>query len=1195
MQNPNYNDGNHSNNNNNNNSTPNSKREDSIQNFIGDNENTMSAVVSASVGKVLFRLKDTYFKEESKKKSEDKLDEEYENFIKKKDEIIKAVAKHITRDPNEENLKLNIEKYNIAINYIIQVANEKPGFLDIINISSKDKENKITSEQHAVPLKHVLALVWKASNDSEKYTHNYKGSPEEQLIQAQKDQIFRWHSFLECCVNLEGDRRCHHGTRNALVMTLNLSYAGVDIIQDARSKIQETIQIKLYEEFLAAFKSKPAMKKQLLSAMITWIVDDNPRDLFNILDKDLKVKIQNELNELFLKNGFDPKSKFSIPTRVPNIRETTTLEQIIENNCIFLRCSLTNDDYPIFLVIMNIYSKSEIHAQNNCNESLKIIKKWIKSSLDIENDEHYQWLNSFDQFYSAYQILTKNESLLRPTGNWDQFEKLKKSCELYFSNLSDTKKFSIIDQENLGMIKILKQTVENIRKDQFIDIIENFFHEYFLSEQLQTPSMSLGLLFNPDFQKKARLTDHDIMEFLSASSNSAEKEISPYEINRIFISAILQKPDEWSDIFYSAFTTVLKFVDNKFNQNQGFNATALKNDSYPEKLITQLKYLENCYHASKMEIPKIARPAEMILMPHSIESAEEWLALRSNLLRVGGKPLVFIAYASNPQGIEKIFVNEINIENFYLILSSMPPANARFFLKRPGLIKRIFPDENALIQLISKDRINIGFNIENIASHFKDIIKSLATIIKILEFIDAYSYLQNIVIDNLIETLKITIQSTEELCSVLSKLNNPQAISKIIRAIKDRLKDIIRDSDLNLVTILLSLKGKTDQKIIIVEAIKGELESIIQADLKKLTSILSSLGNSESAKLIVLESLKGKVNTMIKDWVGFNDYTMETSKLNLAIFHGLSDENLKNYIQSTAHLYLFLDQISKKRKTEVIKSLSSSHLKEIIKYDFSFYKIFTQLSDNLIAQLLLLQHLDENLSQILHPNNAANTISNSHKNSNSSSFKTIVKLGKTLNNITKFDLAMVLDESPVENWNILMEFITHINSQSSNLPRIMDIDPLLLKEKIISFSKKEIPDIGKSELDENLNVNKSASKFSPSFFMESTAESSESDSEILVLLDKFIPADLSPKVSDSLNDILGITSIQIQTEYTPVGIDQIIEKLKLNKIDFQYQAIRPDHGSKKIHTLYISLNKDELSKVLESSPTLSLEDTMKLI
>src|SRR4029077_18302807 len=115
----------------------------------------------------------------------------------------------------------------------------------------------------------------------------------------------RLTNFLNCLQNIRDDKVCHHGNRNELVFTLNKIYEGVDLIEDARSTIYETLKDRLNEKFWQEYP-KAKDKDLLLKGLFKWINDNDPQDLLSVLN--IKKSIVDELHAKFIKNGSDPKA-----------------------------------------------------------------------------------------------------------------------------------------------------------------------------------------------------------------------------------------------------------------------------------------------------------------------------------------------------------------------------------------------------------------------------------------------------------------------------------------------------------------------------------------------------------------------------------------------------------------------------------------------------------------------------------------------------------------------------------------------------------------------------------------------------------------------------------------------------------------------------------------------------------------------
>ncbi|OGT36639.1 MAG: hypothetical protein A3F11_06900 [Gammaproteobacteria bacterium RIFCSPHIGHO2_12_FULL_37_14] len=165
------------------------------------------------------------------------------------------------------------------------------------------------------------------------------------------------------------------------------------------------------------------------------------------------------------------------------------------------------------------------------------------------------------------------------------------------------------------------------------DIIENFFAQWFQASQyhldIDTLSHLYTLLLTKEFQDKITLSDEIIQGFIQLGGEDPYRDITPYQINRIFLHAILHDPQDWSPLFANTLQEIYAFVKNNFNQINAANAALLKQDSYPKALMEQLRYLYQCY--SPPVNMDNRRPLQMILLPHQIKKAREWYRISSYL------------------------------------------------------------------------------------------------------------------------------------------------------------------------------------------------------------------------------------------------------------------------------------------------------------------------------------------------------------------------------------------------------------------------------------------------------------------------------------------------------------------------------------------------------------------------------------
>src|SRR5262249_973045 len=133
-----------------------------------------------------------------------------------------------------------------------------------------------------------------------------------------------------------------------------------------------------------------------------------------------------------------------------------------------------------------------------------------------------------------------------------------------------------ISEEQLTLIDEFNSIFAKFKRDAQVDWIENFFAKWNAAEIDDQKSTLYFQLVNPAFQEKYQLTNDDLklmftrnLQMLS-SENTAKIELTPYDINRIFLHAITVPPEEWEQtpLFFECFSEVYQFASNGFENSE---------------------------------------------------------------------------------------------------------------------------------------------------------------------------------------------------------------------------------------------------------------------------------------------------------------------------------------------------------------------------------------------------------------------------------------------------------------------------------------------------------------------------------------------------------------------------------------------------------------------------------------------------
>jgi hypothetical protein len=687
-----------------------------ILDFTGNKENTMNAVLSASVVTALRALAQEYLAKTSEPIS-----------LLCRDALIeikaaaRAIASYKTEDQEEREAN-----FLAAIAYIeAKISEPLCPLLDIVTLYNHGK--------YTITLAEVLVLVWKALNDNRKYAQHSAESENEELA-AEKDKANRLLSFFNCLVQLNQHPVCHQGIRHELTFLINKIYPGINIIEDPMFTILSYLKEKIFNQFINGYTAANSEKrKQLMSGLITWMMECKVDTLLKEMDNNFCKQLYEELDELFVHHGSNPKQ----------------LIPLIDQALSYLEFSCDPQAYPQFANLNYLLNE----APDQCQIRSAALTQVIEHIPQVEPDtsEHCLAIEHFCLMYQAHKEMTKYASLIAAHGFTDAINQVLLLCEKYFKEWIAKKDFLTVTPNLIERIQEGNQILEEIRQNKLTALVENFFAHWFIAEKQYDRSAQKKLyqtiLLDETENKKILLSDSEIKYLMRSNTAVGEKEITPYEINRIFLHAILKRPEEWSSLFYDAFAKVLQFVKDNFNLNTEV-AFSLNRDSYPADLLNQLDYLQKCFKAliEKEEIQSIERPhRQMILLPENIRTGAEWILLVKILQSDGDETLWKQIYLRNSVHIQSILSK--SEENVRSKIQSIPTAYRRDFIRSELLAMNTRDSYQLyayLTEIPKEERYDI---LQSLGEKLNQIIKTgkqLNFIIRTLPLKDRYKLLQSI-------------------------------------------------------------------------------------------------------------------------------------------------------------------------------------------------------------------------------------------------------------------------------------------------------------------------------------------------------------------------------------------------------------------------------------------------------------------
>ena len=483
-------------------------------------------------------------------------------------------------------------------------------------------------EQYLFPLAEVFSLVWRATHDATMFVHHYKDS-EESLQHAENDLPNRLITLVRCLQAIQKGI-CHQGIRNEIVLSLNHVYKGIDIIEDDVAAVFSFVRDYLNVAFFKRYESpetSPEQKKELFRALALWMRDSDASEVIYTLN--LQQPMNTALGELFIEHGINPDTLL-----FSNLHLVEYVDSVVMN--IEFTCDIKS--HPRLMPIQFLLTAdSNVGDYPVRNTALSRFKDWIQNTYELDNPRHQSHLTTFYLHYLVHSRLVKHQLVLTLTGCLEEQEiqTLLGQCETYFQTDSSENDYPL---EPLRLVLIKINASQN---DNLVAPIENFFTSWFEAEKVtDLPSLCslYAMLVNKSMCSKIVLDDTTLKMLINRfrSSEGANDFVSfgPYEVNRLFLSAIITHQRDWTELFAEMFHATLMFVKNGFNQETDTQemATALKRDSYPPQLMDQLEYLYREYHRlqqppaqeeEELQVPQ-DRPKQMILLPNQVQTFDEW-------------------------------------------------------------------------------------------------------------------------------------------------------------------------------------------------------------------------------------------------------------------------------------------------------------------------------------------------------------------------------------------------------------------------------------------------------------------------------------------------------------------------------------------------------------------------------------------
>ena len=257
----------------------------------------------------------------------------------------------------------------------------------------------------------------------------------------------RLTSLFRRFAQLQKEDVCHQGIRNELVALLKGSYHGIDIIEDGQITTYAYLRERIFDEFMTSYE-KSDDKSKLISALILWMADNDPRILINEIDQKLYDTLREKLFKLFIEHGSNPANN--------------KIADFVKNAFSFLEFSCGVKEYPSLHIANEIFKASATKEQTRL--ALTKMQIWVKENFVFNDETIAQKMTDFYKMLQAQNDFLKNQVIIRSTGKMlDEFEQLFIITEQYLENFLKEGTFHTITDETLHKISLLNKIVNDIK------------------------------------------------------------------------------------------------------------------------------------------------------------------------------------------------------------------------------------------------------------------------------------------------------------------------------------------------------------------------------------------------------------------------------------------------------------------------------------------------------------------------------------------------------------------------------------------------------------------------------------------------------------------------------------------------------------------------------------------------------------
>ncbi|MDF1654995.1 MAG: ankyrin repeat domain-containing protein [Coxiellaceae bacterium] len=454
-----------------------------------------------------------------------------------------------------------------------------------------------------IRVKTVFALVYMATVDNSVYA----GS--EDLEKADRDKHDRLHTLSEAIKTIHQGAartfRCHLGVRNDLVGVLNNVYPGVRLIED----IDTYLLYHLKAEVIRVLDTSAELHNDII--YLAWIRDGE-------MPEALRSKLMGTELGLIAIN-------LTRACKAAGIAESETLKDKILQ---YVSAEYLTYLSPPIESDGGLHSLAAFHAEGPARQMIRahermdawIVTDWKNNAACADTVRDFVLVNR------SLHGLNLHESALH-CWNEDELshttiDAVKAICARYVAG--DPLRSSLVAEERLLLDDAFIVKVKRYERDSRFGLITNFFGRFFSSLSADKKKMQL-LLLDKAFQSKILVDDDTIKQWIDLSAG--EQHLTPYQINRILLSAIIIDPAKWTEDFYVRLQYTYDFIQSYFSGEHTARTENLRQSSYPEVLLDQINASIALYketHGMEAEVELVDDSSLPFKMPYMLETLDDY-------------------------------------------------------------------------------------------------------------------------------------------------------------------------------------------------------------------------------------------------------------------------------------------------------------------------------------------------------------------------------------------------------------------------------------------------------------------------------------------------------------------------------------------------------------------------------------------